>query len=251
MSTVETRVGAFVWHECLSTDVERSKSFYTQLLGWSIEVYKPGEMDYAMINANGSAHGGFMAAPEGAPSHWLGHVRVDDVDASTEKATGLGGKVLWGPMDIPEVGRFCALADPLGAVFSIYKPAGDEGPTSEGVFLWDELVTADVEAAKRFYREVVGWESRDVDMGTGLYTMFVREGGTDTAGAMRKPDDMPVPAAWLVYIATENVDASVARATELGATAVVDGMDIPDIGRIAVLIDPAGAVFGLFQPQMS
>jgi len=136
-------------------------------------------------------------------------------------------------------------------VFSVFKPVGEEGPTAQGVFLWDELVTADVEAARRFYHEVVGWDSRDVEMGTGPYTMFSREGGTDAAGAMRKPDDMPVPAAWLVYIGTDDVDATVTRATKLGATSVVDGMDIPTIGRIAVLIDPTGAVFGLFQPQSS
>jgi predicted enzyme related to lactoylglutathione lyase len=59
---VQTRVGQFVWHDLLTTDVERAQSFYTELLGWEIETWKPGEMDYPMIKANGVQHGGFGLA---------------------------------------------------------------------------------------------------------------------------------------------------------------------------------------------
>jgi predicted enzyme related to lactoylglutathione lyase len=250
MSTVETRVGAFVWHECMSTDVESSKRFYTELLGWEIEVYKPGEMDYAMISSGGTTHGGFMDAPSGAPSHWLGHVQVENVDAAAEKAKQAGGSVVAGPMDIPEVGRFCVIADPQGAVLSVYQPAG-EGPLAEGVFVWDELMTADVEAAKSFYADAVGWSTSDMSIGGGTYTMFRRAGDVDAAGCMTKPADNPGPSQWLVYIGTDDVDGTVARAKKLGATTFVEGMDIPSVGRISVLADPAGAAFGLFQPESS
>ena len=68
MSTdVKTALGKFVWHENHSTEVEKAKRFYTELLGWELEVWKPGEMDYAMIKARDQTHGGFMAAQGGAP----------------------------------------------------------------------------------------------------------------------------------------------------------------------------------------
>ena len=79
MSTgVQTKVGTFIWHENHSTDVEKSKSFYTGLLGWQTETW-PGEMEYTIIKVGDKGHGGFMAAQE-APSRWLGHVLVEDTD---------------------------------------------------------------------------------------------------------------------------------------------------------------------------
>src|SRR5438045_2534359 len=83
---------------------DAAKRFYAELLGWDVEVWKPGEMDYPMISAKGSQHGGFGPAQGGAPSHWVGHVVVDDVSAAGKRAQGAGGTIVAGPMDIPEVG---------------------------------------------------------------------------------------------------------------------------------------------------
>src|SRR5207245_323159 len=106
MSTgVQTATGKFVWHDNNSTNVEKAKTFYIDLFGWGTEIFKPGEIDYAMITAGGQMHGGFGAAQGGAPSHWLGHVLVTDVDETVLRAEGAGGKVRAGPLDIPARGR--------------------------------------------------------------------------------------------------------------------------------------------------
>jgi predicted enzyme related to lactoylglutathione lyase len=148
---------------------------------------------------------------------------------------------------VPEVGRFAVIADPQGAVLSAYEPAG-EPPAGEGTFVWDELLTTDVEGAKRFYGEVFGWAAADMDMGGGgTYTMFKRAGDTDAAGLMRKPDEQPGPPAWLTYLGTDDVDATVAKAGDLGGTTFMAARDIPNVGRFAVLADPTGAVFALFK----
>jgi predicted enzyme related to lactoylglutathione lyase len=81
--------------------------------------------------------------------------------------------------------------------------------------------------------------------------MFKRDGDVDAAGLMRKPDEQPGPPAWLTYLGTDDVDATVAKAGELGGTALMPGMDIPNVGRFAVLADPTGAVFALFKPAAS
>lgn len=246
MSTdVQTAVGRFVWHENNSTDVAKAKDFYAKLFGWETEVWKPGEMDYPMIKVGDQMQGGFGTAQGPAPSHWLGHVLVEDVDETARKAEAAGAKIIAGPMEIPEVGRFAVIADPQGAVISAYSPAG-EAPVPEGTFVWDELLTSDVDAAKDFYGEVFGWTGQAMDMGElGTYTIFKRAGDVDVGGAMMRPPDMQAPPHWLVYIATDDVDATVAKAKELGATAFMEGMDIPNVGRIAVLQDPVGAVFGI------
>ena len=246
---VSTRVGRFVWHDLLTGDVERAKSFYADLLGWEIEVFKPGEMDYPMIASGGKQHGGFGPVPEGAPPHWMGHVHVEDLDATLERVRANGGTVLVDPMTIPEVGRMAPIADPQGGVLSVFEPQGDVPPT-EGVFVWDELMANDVEAAKQFYGAVLGWQTAEMDMGeAGTYTLAKGANGADAAGMMGRVPDMPEgPAFWMVYIGTSDVDATTARAKELGATVQREPFDVGEVGRLSIVTDPTGATFGLFQP---
>jgi uncharacterized protein len=245
---VQTKVGTFIWHENNSTDAEKAKSFYTELLGWETEAW-PGEQEYTIIKVGGKGHGGIAAAQGGAPSHWMGNVFVEDVDEVARRAEAAGGKVLYGPEDIPEVGRFALISDPQGATVSAFapRPQGD-GELGEGVFVWDELHTSDTAAAKSFYGEVLGWSARDEDMGGGtIYTIFSTPSGTDVGGCFPLMEGMQAPPHWLVYIGTDDVDATSARAKELGATIHVEPTDIPNTGRFSVLQDPAGAAFGLFK----
>jgi predicted enzyme related to lactoylglutathione lyase len=122
MSTqTASRVGTFVWHENVSTDPERAQEFYKQLFGWETEVFKAGEVEYPMISVDGKTHGGFPPVQAGTLPHWAGNVAVEDVDATVDKAKGAGGKLILGPQDIPEVGRFAVLADPQGAVVVLFQ----------------------------------------------------------------------------------------------------------------------------------
>ena len=250
MSTVETAVGRFVWHDHISGDPVAASSFYSELLGWEIEIWKPGEMDYPMIKVGEEQHGGFGPAQGGAPPHWLGHVAVDDVDEAALRAEAAGGTIVAPAFDIPEVGRMVVVADPQGAILSLFSSASADWTPTGGVFVWDELMTTDVEAAKRFYGEVVGWESRDMDMGDFVYTLFVA-GGVDRAGCMPRPEGAEgMPPAWLTYLGADDVDATVEKAKSLGAAAVImEPTDIPTVGRLAVIVDAAGAAIGIYRPE--
>lgn len=116
------RHGAFSWFELMTGDVDGSREFYSKLFGWTTEAMEmEGGMTYNVINVDGEGVGGIMATPPQAsemPSIWSVYVTVDDVNATAETAEQMGGKVLMGPQDIPEVGRFCVLQDPNGAVIS-------------------------------------------------------------------------------------------------------------------------------------
>ncbi|HSE80701.1 MAG TPA: VOC family protein [Gaiellaceae bacterium] len=251
MSTVETAVGRFVWHDHLSADPEAARRFYGELLGWETEIASMGEFDYPMIKVGAQTHGGFGPAQGGAPAHWLGHVLVDDADDAVRRVEAAGGTVIAPAMDIPDIGRWAVGADPQGAVVSLFAAAG--GPTSgEGVFVWDELMTTDVEAAKRYYGEVVGWDSRDMDMGNDfVYTIF-SSGGADRAGGMPIPPQAEGnPPAWMTYLGTDDIDATAEKARSLGAMIMQQPWDVPTVGRLAILVDPTGAVVGLFKPEAS
>lgn len=113
--------GAFSWCELMTTDVAAAKAFYTQLFGWETEDMVMPEMTYTVVKAGGAGVGGIMAQPaqaQGMPPMWGAYVTVDDVDATARMAEQLGGKLLVPPQDIPDVGRFCVIQDPQGAVIN-------------------------------------------------------------------------------------------------------------------------------------
>jgi uncharacterized protein len=247
VSTVASTVGKFVWHEQVSPDPEQAQDFYTQLFGWGTEVFKPGEADYTMISSGGQTHGGISKALEGAPPpHWLSHVRVEKLEDTIDKATRAGGKLAAGPFEMAEVGRVAIITDPQGAFISAYEPE-NEGPAPEGVFVWDELGTTDADGAQRFYEEVFGWTTSDMGPDYGGYRVFNR-GETGIAGVMTLPDNSGQPR-WQPYVAVEDPDAIAAKAAELGGSVLAEPMDVPEVGRLAVLTDPQGASFGIINPQ--
>ncbi len=115
--------GIFSWNELMTTDVEGAKAFYAGLLGWTLEDDDSAGMPYVIAKSGGRMVAGIMAkppmVPEGIPSHWGAYVTVENVDECAKKAVELGGALLFPPMDIPTVGRFCVIKDPQGAVLSL------------------------------------------------------------------------------------------------------------------------------------
>jgi predicted enzyme related to lactoylglutathione lyase len=236
-----------VWHEQVSPDPKQAQEFYTRLFGWGTEVFKPGEADYTMIASRGQRHGAFASAMEGAPPpHWLSHIHVEDLDRTIEKAKGAGGRLVAGPFEMGEVGRIGIIGDPQGAYVSAYQPES-EGPAPEGVFVWDELGTTDADGAQRFYEDVFGWSTSDMGPDYGGYRIFNR-GETGIAGLMTLPDQS-IPPHWQPYVAVDDPDAIAAKAAELGGSVLAEPMDVPNVGRIAILRDGQGATFGVIKPQ--
>src|SRR5574340_233079 len=134
--------GRFVWYEHLTRDVAGAVAFYSDVVGWKTQPFGQGG-DYTMWVGSQGPLGGVMELPEqaakmGARPHWMAHVQVDDVDATAAQARKLGGQVHHGPEDIPTVGRFAVLADPQGAVLSVFKPQGGpmtlHDPAKDGEF---------------------------------------------------------------------------------------------------------------------
>src|SRR2546423_15532262 len=155
----------FVWHDFRAADVGGAKRFYGDLFGWSS---KPGDHDYEHIEVAGVPIGGIMKLDpkHGAPSHWVGYVSVDNVDAAIATVTQNGGKVHVPKMDIPNVGQFAICADAQGAVFSPFHYTGKDAGKPESNtppggyhFCWDELLTPDLDEAARFYSTLFGWSA--------------------------------------------------------------------------------------------
>jgi len=113
--------------------------------------------------------------------------------------------------------------------------------------VWYELMTTDPTAAEKFYRNVVGWSSSPFEGSPDPYTVFKRSGDVQVAGLMKKPDDMPMPSFWSMYVAVPNLEEAVAHIKRLGGSELSEVIDIPTIGRLQMLKDPQGAAFYIIQ----
>lgn len=116
----------------------------------------------------------------------------------------------------------------------------------EGTPNWIDLGVPDVERAKAFYGPIFGWEFQDTGAETGHYNLCLLR-GESVAAVMKNPDENAADFWWDVYFAADDCDATVARVTDAGGEVVEPPMDVMDLGRMAIVRDPQGAQFGLWQ----
>ena len=122
--------------------------------------------------------------------------------------------------------------------------------TSHGNFHWNELLTSDVERAKRFYGETIGWTYEPMPMPDGATYWVASIGGKPAAGLFptNRPEYKGLPEAWMSYLAVDDVDARVKKAVAAGAKLMKPIFDVPNVGRIAILTEPGGAGVGWITP---
>lgn len=111
---------------------------------------------------------------------------------------------------------------------------------------WFDLMSDDIPNAKIFYKALFGWDFVDGPPEVGGYVMCFKDGAVVAGIGPRFPDS-PSPSCWSVYVASDGLEADHARATQLGGKILMGPMDIMDQGRMSMLMDPTGAVFGLWQ----
>jgi predicted enzyme related to lactoylglutathione lyase len=178
---------------------------------------------------------------------WNTYLAVDSVDEAAAKVGPAGGTVAMEPFDVMDAGRMAFVLDPGGAAVALWQANQHIGATmvnEPGTVIWNELIT-DNPAAVSFYEQVLGVTTVTADMGADKYTMF-QVAGTEVGGTT-PPMMEGVPNHWHVYFAAADADATAAKIKELGGSVMVAPFDTP-IGKMAVVTDPQGAVFSLFQP---
>jgi uncharacterized protein len=122
--------------------------------------------------------------------------------------------------------------------------------SSHGHFHWNELLTADVERAKRFYQDTIGWTFEPMPMEDGA-TYWIAKVGDEPVGGIfptNRPPYQGIPECWMSYLAVDDVDARTKKAVAAGAKLMRPIFDVPDVGRIAILTEPGGAGVGWITP---
>jgi predicted enzyme related to lactoylglutathione lyase len=245
--------GKFVWFEHMSGDTESASRFYDALFGWHTEAMQMGgPQPYRMIKNAGVPIGGFRTAPAGTAGMWMSYLSVRDVNVAHAAALASGARSLMSPTDFPNAGRGATLADPTGAVFSVWTSVhddrADEPRTAVGDWCWNELMTPDPQKALHFYEGVVGYNHDSMDMGPQGTYYLLKMGDAMRAGLMRSPM-ADTPPMWVPYLAVADCDATADTARRLGAQVIVEPTDIPNVGRFATLLDPQGACIAFMKPQ--
>lgn len=116
-----------------------------------------------------------------------------------------------------------------------------------GTFVWHDLMTTDLDTAKKYYTDLLGWTYHEMDMGdAGMYPLIL-VGEMGQGGMVRLSEDDGIPSHWMAYLCVDDVDARTERAQESGGQLHHGPMDIPDVGRFSVVSDPQGAAVSLFQ----
>jgi uncharacterized protein len=114
--------------------------------------------------------------------------------------------------------------------------------------LWYELMTSDMKAAESFYRTVVGWKTAPFQGASQPYTMFNRGGDVPVGGVMTKPDEVKAPPFWAMYIAVPKLEEAATHIKRLGGKAHTEVIEVPNVGRMQMMMDPQGAAFYIFEP---
>jgi predicted enzyme related to lactoylglutathione lyase len=114
--------------------------------------------------------------------------------------------------------------------------------------LWYELMTTDMKQAEAFYRNVVGWKTAPFDGAQQPYTMFNRGGDVSVGGVMATPPEVKAPPFWAMYIGVPKLEDAAADIKRRGGTAHTEVIEIPNIGRMQMMMDPQGAAFYIYEP---
>src|SRR5436305_2561294 len=129
---------------------------------------------------------------------------------------------------------------------------GDRTNYTPGTFSWTDLTTTDQAAAKEYYSQLFGWEATDNPVGDDMYYSMMKVDGKEVAAISAQPQqqrEAGVPPAWNSYITVESADEAADKAKELGATVHAPAFDVFDVGRMAVIQDPQGAFFEVWEPK--
>lgn len=246
-------VGKFIWHDLISDDVRRAKQFYGVVMGWSFEsTTHPNGGDYTLITVDDRFVGGMveLADPPNADySRWLPYVSVADVDRAAALSQASGGETVAGPINLANIGRAAAIQDPQGAVIGLLRSnVGDPDDSMEqvpGMVVWNELLASDVAEALAFYQDMAGYQVKTEVRSQGEY-FDLQAQGRDRAGVMQRPVDDVEPI-WLTHFGVADVVGATGRAEQAGGTVLLAPTTGVRDGRLALIRDPAGAIFALWQ----
>jgi len=238
--------GTPCWVDLAVDDLEKAHAFYAGLFGWELEVGGPETGSYTMCKVDGKAVAGIgtkMGVEQ--PTVWTTYLAVDDVEKTAHAVTEAGGQVIAEPFDVMDYGRMAVAVDPVGGAFGLWQSGqhhGAELANENWSLTWNEHMSRDLDAAKSFYTTVFGYTYQDVPDDTPYAMVQLKGEVVGGLGVMGPEAPAAMPAHWRTYFLVPDVDATIAKVTELGGQALGPAFD-SEYGRMAMVCDDQGAMF--------
>jgi predicted enzyme related to lactoylglutathione lyase len=255
--TQEHHPGKVIWADLVTPDLEGAKRFYGGLFGWTFRDVPTGEKGktYAVALLAGQPVGGIFHKPmptgQQRQPAWLTFIAVRDVSEAEKAVLAHGGKVLSPVRTHAKRGRQAVFADPQGAVFAVLQSSsGDPADmlAGPGECIWSSLITSDADGAAAFYQSLFGYEVFNLESINGREHLLLASDGYARASVNPLPADVPKPHPhWLNFVRVVNAKDAAAKAASLGGRVMVEPHSDRHGGMIAVVADPSGAPFGLFE----
>jgi predicted enzyme related to lactoylglutathione lyase len=243
-------LGAPCWVDLFTSDPDKTRPFYIELFGWTVDDPGPEYGGYVNFLKEGIPIAGSMRNDQAAvPDVWSVYLATDNAEATVSAATSNGGQVVVPAMAVMELGSMAVVTDPGHATIGIWQPGLHKGfglLGEPGAPAWFELHTRHYEGAIDFYRTVFKWDTSVVSDTAEFRYTTLGEGDSQLAGIMDASQFLPegVPAHWSVYFGVTDTDETLDRVAGLGGSIVTGAEDTP-YGRLATAADPTGAVFKL------
>lgn len=258
--TGELRPGKFVWIDLFTPDPLAARKFYGELFGWRFVELGDPATPYTLAYLGDEPVAGMVtrsgARADERRSRWVAYVSVPDVRQAADRATKQGGKVLVSSREVPDRGTMAVLADPDNAPFGLIHSSSGDPPDAlapVGDWIWALYQSLNPTGAAAFYQQIADYEVIADDRFPGREVYLLATDGFARAVLADIPPEKAarVKPDWLYFIRVADIDATLANATRLGATVLAAPR--PDLlnGRMAAIIDPAGAAVGLMEWQPS
>lgn len=243
--------GKVIWHDLLTEDPAAARRFYGDLFGWQFRRVGMGlGQNYTVIEHNGRVIGGLVDGRrinrDVNVSRWIPVLSVAEIAVAIAETEAAGGTVFQAPLDIPQRGTVAVIADPQGAVLTLFE-SRDGDPADRvperGDWLWNEIWTSDPDASLAFYRALVpAYEIDDADDARGGTYRYLSAGGVPRVGVLPNPVT-DIADTWMAYVRVPDPVATSAAAEALGGEILLSAQRDSRGGEIAILKDPTGAGF--------
>jgi predicted enzyme related to lactoylglutathione lyase len=241
--------GSPCWIDLWTSDVDGSRHFYAELLGWEAAEPSPEFGGYWMFLRDGVPVAGGMGPMGGdAPDNrWKPYLATADCTATLQAVERNGGMVRSPAMPVADLGVQAVFTDPAGASFGIWQAGTFPGFTvlgEHGAPSWFELHTSDYAGALDFYRACFNWVTDVISDTDEMRYSAVRDDGDGQVAGVVDEGARGTASEWQVYWHVDDVDAAITTCERLGGTTLLPANDTP-YGRLAGLADPSGARFNL------
>ena len=250
VATNQSYPGKVIWVDLVTNDVSQAASFYESVFGWDITLDPDGS--FAEASYQGRPVAAIAAYEEDAPddgARWLISISTTDVDATASAVRSNGGKILEGPVDLANRGRYILAADAGGAMLMFLQASGgdplDESPTPNN-WLWAELWADDPAGAVNFYEAVAGYKSITLQDSDGSDVMVMGRDGAARASVVKIPWEDVGPN-WLPYLLVSDIKHTLESVEKNGGSVVLHAMKDTANTDVAIVADPTGGVFAIQQ----